>query len=391
VIGRAVSFVDIGERMRLEEQLEEAKRISGLGRLAASIAHEINNVLMGILPFAEIVARSAEPAHRTAAEQIRRSVQRGRGVTQEILRFARQEKPDRQLFEGGAWLRATAAELHQIAGPRLAVETPDQPFYLDADPAQLAQVLINLVMNANDAVDPSSGRITVAVAPRDEGSLFPFGALPERGHRWIWFRVIDDGAGMDGETLQHLLEPFFTKKRGGTGLGLPIAYRIVAAHGGLFFVESAEGQGSTFHIFLPEAPRPAAPLPPDPAPRAALSGEVLLVEDDETVAAGLALMLADAGMTCRVVGTGLEALHALELSLPAVVILDIGLPDIDGAQICEEAIRRHPRVPIVISTGHADASRLGTCLENPHVRFLRKPYEFEQLLEVMKEAIAGGR
>ncbi|HEY0787943.1 MAG TPA: PAS domain S-box protein, partial [Thermoanaerobaculia bacterium] len=258
VIGRAVSFVDVSDRMRLEQQLEEAKRLSSLGRLAASIAHEINNVLMGILPFAEIVTRSKEQTFRNAGEQIRQSVQRGRGVTQEILRFARDEAPHRHVFEGRTWFRSIAGELQEIAGRQAwSLKLPDQPFHLNADPSQLAQVLINLVANARDAVDPASGRIEVSVTLANPGTTFSFGALPQRGHRWVAIRVTDNGAGMDADTLAHLFEPFFTKKRGGTGLGLPIAYKIVAAHEGLLFVESAEGKGSSFFLFLSEADAPA--------------------------------------------------------------------------------------------------------------------------------------
>ncbi|HEY0590316.1 MAG TPA: ATP-binding protein, partial [Thermoanaerobaculia bacterium] len=392
VIGRAVSFVDVSDRMRLEQQLEEAKRLSSLGRLAASIAHEINNVLMGILPFAEIVTRSKEQTFRNAGEQIRQSVQRGRGVTQEILRFARDEAPHRHVFEGRTWFRSIAGELQEIAGRRAwSLKLPDQPFHLNADPSQLAQVLINLVANARDAVDPASGRIEVSVTLANPGTTFSFGALPQRGHRWVAIRVTDNGAGMDADTLAHLFEPFFTKKRGGTGLGLPIAYKIVAAHEGLLFVESAEGKGSSFFLFLSEADAPARESAAAIEEESRLSGDVLLVEDDETVAAGLAHILEEAGMRVRIARNGTEAITELERARPTVMVLDVGLPDMHGEAVCAHALARWPGLPIVFSTGHAEASRLRTWLEQPNVRFLMKPYTFEQLSEAIGEAMNGKR
>lgn len=390
VIGRAVSFVDVSDRMRLEEQLEEARRIAGLGRVAASIAHEINNVLMGIVPFAEIVSRSDEPLFRSAAEQIKQSVQRGRGVTQEILRFAREEKPARAIFAGLPWLESLAAEVQAIIGGRgrFTMRLPERAFHLEADGSQLSQVLMNLVGNARDAIDPDDGTIELTAEIADAGTRFPFGALPPLGRGWVWIRVTDNGTGIGSETLAHLFEPFFTTKHGGTGLGLAIAYRIVAAHEGLLFVESAVGKGTTFHVLLPESAPPAPVAAVDTWERK-LSGEVLLVEDDETVAAGLGFILEDAGMRVRNAGSGREALAELERARPDLMILDVGLPDMHGGEVCEQALAQWPGLPVIFSTGHGDAGRLGAFLEKPHVRFLMKPYTFEQLRDAMEGVIDG--
>ncbi|HEU5161811.1 MAG TPA: ATP-binding protein, partial [Thermoanaerobaculia bacterium] len=364
-------------------------RIAGLGRVAASIAHEINNVLMGILPFAEIVSRSSEPVFRTAAEQIKHSVQRGRGVTQEILRFAREEKPAREIFAGVPWLESLATEVYEIIGGpgRFTMRLPERPFYLEADRPQLSQVLMNLLVNARDAIDPEGGRIELAVEITDAGTHFPFGALPPGQGRWVWIRVTDNGTGMGSETLARLFEPFFTTKHGGTGLGLPIAYRIVAAHEGLLFVESGVGKGTTFHVFLPESDAPT-PVAAEEVRERPLSGEVLLVEDDETVAVGLGFILEDAGMRVRNAGSGRAALAELARSRPDIMILDVGLPDMPGDEVCEQALALWPGLPVIFSTGHGDASRLSAFLERPQIRFLMKPYTFEQLRNAM-EGVLG--
>ncbi len=389
VIGRAVSFVDVSDRMRLEEQLEEAKRLSGLGRLASSIAHEINNVLMGILPFAEIVARSKESNYRNAGEQIRQSVRRGRGITQEIVRFAREEEPNRQVFEGRAWLRSIAEECREIVSTKAAwsMTIPEEDFYLDGDPSQLEQALSSLFVNARDAIESIPGQVALAVDLAEPGTRFSFGALPQSGHRWVAIRVSDNGTGMDAGTLQHLFEPFFTTKRKGTGLGLPIAYKTIAVHGGLLLVESTEGEGSTFHVLLPEAAPPEHVAEPETGRAVRLAGQVLLVEDDETVAAGLARVLEEAGMRVRIAPTGADALAELERAPPTVMILDIGLPDMDGATVCARALARWPALPVVFSTGHGEASRLSGFLEKPNVRFLMKPYTFEQLRDEIEAAM----
>ncbi len=268
VIGRAISFSTsrTGCVSRSSSRKRSASPVSGV---CTGDRDEMNNVLMGILTFAEIVARSTDTNYRNAGEQIRQAVRRGRGVTQEIVRFAREEEPHRQVFEGRAWLRSIAEECREIVSTKAAwsMTIPEEDFYLDADPSQLGQVLSSLFVNARDAIGSEPGQVALAADLAEPGTQFSFGALPQSGHRWVAIRVSDNGTGIHAGTLQHLFEPFFTTKRKGTGLGLPIVYKTIAAHGGLLFVESAEGEGSTFHVFsLRRRPPSTLPSPKPDAP-----------------------------------------------------------------------------------------------------------------------------
>ncbi|HVR44841.1 MAG TPA: PAS domain S-box protein [Thermoanaerobaculia bacterium] len=391
VIGRAVSFIDVSDRRALEDRLERAERLTSLGRLAASIAHEMNNVLMGILPFAEIVSRSPGERESRAGEQIRNSVQRGRSITQEILHYARPAEPEKTRIEVCAWIRSLGRELEQIVKGRGAwiVDLPSEPVWIHADPGQLAQVFTNLVLNARDALRPG-GSVSLNVRRPAPGETLPFGFVPRSTARWILMSVRDDGVGMDADTLRQLFEPFFTLKRGGTGLGLPIALQTVGAHGGHLFVESVEGIGSAFHVLLPEAyeAEDSATLPAPMAPRE-IPADILLVEDDEGVAAGLIASFEDAGASPALAATGARAIEILRGHRPDVVVLDVGLPDMDGAAVCEQALSIWPGLPVIFSTGHGDAVRLGRFLARPHVRFLTKPYTFDELLDAIHDATAA--
>lgn len=387
----AVSFVDVSERNLLEAQLERAERLSSLGRLAASIAHEMNNVLMGILPFAEIVSRGGEGNIATAGDQIRQSVRRGRSITQEILRFTRPAPPEKKRFAVDEWILGLTPELEEIVSPRarwnLRIEDPS--LWIEADPSQLGQIVSNLVMNARDAVAEGTGNVTLTLGRAPTGAAFSYGTLPAREHDWVHLEIRDDGTGMDAETLRQLFEPFFTTKRGGTGLGLPIAQKLVYANEAILFVESTPEKGSAFHLFFPER-RERSDQEETQAGRAGqLPATVLLVEDDETVAAGIMAGLEFEGVEVRLAGTGTAAIDALA-TRPGAMILDVGLPDMDGSSVCGVALEKWPDLPIVFSTGHGDASRLGHYLDRQNVRFLMKPYSFEELWDAIV-AVAGGR
>ncbi|MFN2442809.1 MAG: PAS domain S-box protein, partial [Thermoanaerobaculia bacterium] len=385
-IGAAVSFVDISERRLLESQLERSDRLASLGRLAATIAHEMNNVMMGILPFAELVSRNSDTSVARAGEQIRQSVQRGKRITQEILRFTRPAEPISQPLELESWLNRVSGELQAIArqSAKWKLITPGRPLWVTADPDQLGQVLTNLTANSVDAIasGDKGGLIELALETTPGGTTFPFGHVPAQYAEYAHITLRDSGKGMEPDVVQHAFEPFFTTKRKGTGLGLAIAHKLLSAQGGLLFVESALGEGTTFHAFLPRIeppPEKAGPLATAAQNSPAGIYRILLVEDDPTVAAGIVASLEFEGSVVELVGTGRGALEALERSTPDVVILDVGLPDMDGAEVCRRIAERWPSLPVLFSTGHGDPSRLEDLLAVSHRSFLMKPYSLEDL------------
>jgi PAS domain S-box-containing protein len=382
VTGVIANSRDVTDRKMLESQLEQASRMQSLGRLAAMVAHEFNNILMGIQPFAELVARRAgddDGLHR-ASVQIKSCVNRGKRVTSGILRFTRPAEPEKLRIDANQWLDDIAAESRGVVGAGIIVctELPSDSLAIVGDRAQLSQLLMNLILNSRDAM-PDGGTLTLGLRSTNRSGKFPFGVLPHP-ERFVHVTVRDDGAGMTEETVHHLFEPLFTtKKSGGTGLGLAISRQIVEMHGGLIFAESTLTLGTTFHIFLPlgEADvKTAFPLPLTAAPVRRLNGrKVLIVEDEAPVAEGLRALLELEGVHVERVGLGSEAAAAAEQLHPDAVILDIGLPDCDGVEVYRRLALVRPDLPVVFSSGHGDATKFEELLSRPHVEFLQKPYD----------------
>ncbi|HKR62963.1 MAG TPA: PAS domain S-box protein [Thermoanaerobaculia bacterium] len=372
-VGVVISFSDISERQRLEARLEQADRLSSLGRLAATVAHEFNNVLMGISPFVEVMRRGRNV--EASLEHIARAVKRGKRITEDILRFTQPAEPVRAAIDTVSWLDQVVHEARTLLPKHYqlecAVEPRDLLIYGDAN--QLHQIFSNLILNARDAM-PKGGTLSIR-ARREEHAAH--------------FIVRDTGIGMSAETLRHIFEPFFTTKKTGTGLGLSVAEQVVQRHGGTIDVESAPGAGTTFHVYLPLADEHDI-LAPEPmgAPDLRNAGHrILLVEDDEAVSLGLTSVLEMENMTVDVATSGRAAIAAIDASPPDLVLLDVGLPDMDGTAVYAEIAKRHPNLPVIFSTGHADRSKLEPLLDRPHVGYLLKPYETDALLDVIRKVL----
>lgn len=233
---------DITRRVSLERQVEQGNRIAALGRLAATIAHEFNNVLMGIQPFAELLRRkigSADARSESAVDSILNSVKRGRNITHEILRFTQPSTPVVEPIEVNDWIRSLTEELQGVVGSRIEVDVrlAPGPLAIRGDRSQLTQVVSNLVYNARDAM-PRGGRIILAI---------------ERLEESVQLSVTDEGEGIPAHVLPQIFEPLFTTKKSGTGLGLAVAYQIVQRYSGTITVESTPGAGTTFRLVIPLA------------------------------------------------------------------------------------------------------------------------------------------
>jgi two-component system cell cycle sensor histidine kinase/response regulator CckA len=370
------------ERRALEAKLEQANRIAGLGRLAATVAHEFNNVLMGMSPFLDLLRRGKNV--ETALKHMGHAVARGRRITEDILRFTRPAEPSRTNVALASWLQSLVEEGRSLlpASIRLEAQTPGGELYISGDATQLQQVFTNLMLNARDAM-PGGGTITVELTREAPDAKLRFPVVEP--HRFAHLTLRDTGCGMNEEMLRHAFEPLFTTKRNGTGLGLPVALQVVQRHGGELFVESEPGMGTTFHIFLPLTETPAAAGPREVYTRPTRSDAklVVLVEDDPLVAAGLVSLLTMEGAAVRLARTGEEAVTVLRRVKPDVVILDVGLPDMDGTQVFGEMQHMLPHVPVIFSTGHADRTKIEDLLARPNVGFLLKPYAHVDLMEMM--------
>ncbi|HEV7921074.1 MAG TPA: PAS domain S-box protein [Thermoanaerobaculia bacterium] len=390
VKGAVLTFNDVTARTQLEAQLEQAHRLTSLGRLAATIAHEFNNVLMGISPFVELLRRSDQSPERRldCLEHISKSVKRGKRITEEILRFTNPAEPVLDAVDVMTWSDAFALEARSILGVRhtLAVHLTTPGVKVLADAGQLHQIVMNLVLNARDAM-PNGGVVALSMGiEQREPAELRYGVVRDPGSH-LHIAVEDHGCGMPPETLRHIFEPLFTTKRTGTGLGLAVTHQVVMRHGGQLFVESTPDVGTTFHIFLPLAGQPLEPRRPrrNPARRPPAIRRVLLVEDEPAVASGLCRLLEAEGMEVSVVCEGAAVAAAIERLAPDVVVLDIGLPDMEGTQVYARIADRFPGLPVLFSTGHGgDEQNIEQFLSRPNVGLLMKPYDVRKLMEALE-------
>ncbi len=260
MIGRLSVVSDITEKRtaaqeqeRLRKQIEELNRIESLGKLAGTMAHEFNNVLMGVQPFTEVIRRSAPENQKVqqATQFVVDAVQRGRRISQEILRYSRPTPPERTDVPAAEFVRKLEEFGKGIVRDKhhLLVEPCEAKGSIRIDREQFLQVFTNLMLNACDAME-TDGSIEIGATVDESSTHYDFGVVSQP-ESYLHIAVRDTGVGMPPETAQKIFEPMFTTKRTGTGLGLAIVHQIVTAHGGLIFVETTPGKGSTFHLFLP--------------------------------------------------------------------------------------------------------------------------------------------
>lgn len=380
---------DVTEQNLLKQGVERAQRLGSLGRVAASIAHEFNNTLMGISPAAELLVRHvSDPTAADAAKRILQSVQRGKKITGEILRFAQPSEPDLEPIEVAAWLEGVARELREIVGPTIEIHVivPTVPLFIAGDIQQLDQVLINLGLNSTDAM-PSGGQIVLRAKSMQPGDGDEFGL--SEPHQYVHLEIKDTGSGIDADTVRQIFEPLFTTKKSGTGLGLAVVQQVITQHHGHVFVISEPGNGTTFHLFLPSTEEPERVESPAVSKAVPMSHKrLLLVEDDENVAVGIVEILRLENFEVEVVGEGKAVMAAIRRFRPDAVVLDVGLPDIPGTEVFLEIEKSWPDLPIVFSTGHADPALIAQAHSRHRIGFLHKPYGVTTLLTVLAEVMA---
>lgn len=352
----------------------------------------MNNVLMGILPFAEILTRkgSVDPQVAKAAAQITRSIERGRAATQGILRFTRAvNEPAMKAFEAEPFLASLAGELGESMPAQVVFDVSCEPgLHLSGDASQLQQVVTNLVSNAREAM-PSVGTLTVRLETLPAELASNFGVHPDNAAQWAHLVVRDTGPGIAPEEFERIFEPLFTTKgKAGSGLGLAIVKQIVSAHGGRIDVENIPGGGVVFHVLLVKAAAPAT----DCVEVEGLSPwskirSVLVVDDESAVGEGITGLLLLEGIECEWIDRGRAALEYLGEFRPDLLILDVGLPDMHGAEVYGRASEMHPGLLTIFSTGHGDQRIVEALSAPPNVRVLSKPWDFAMLTACLAELL----
>jgi CheY-like chemotaxis protein len=344
--------------------------------VAASLAHEFNNVLMGIQPFVEVVADHA-PVSRPISDalaHITRAIARGKRASQEILRFANPKEPQLFAVDARDWLPGVLGQLVAVLPSSISLSSSLEPSVrcLRADAEQLEQVITNLVFNARDAI-LGAGQIHVGMSLTSAG-----------GEDFVRISVADDGPGIEAELLDRIFEPLFTTKRTGTGLGLAIARRLMEGQGGTLTAENRPEGGSVFHLLVPGAETSSPQLQPlNIATPGVL--RVLLVEDDESVGTGLRMLLDAQGYETTWVRMASDAGAAARETRPHVAIIDVNLPDGSGVDLIPVLRSEHESLPVVLSTGHVELDR---STEDARTLSLMKPYELRDLLAAIGNVTA---
>jgi two-component system cell cycle sensor histidine kinase/response regulator CckA len=377
-------------------ELQQAQKMEAIGQLAGGVAHDFNNLLSVIQGTADLILMDAEPgsAVRADVEEIRHAAEQGASVTRQLLAFSRKQRLEPAAVDLNAEIRRSEKMLRRLLGEDVRLETSLQdgipPLFVDA--GQMEQVILNLAVNARDAM-PEGGRLLVTTRAVDDCPLLAAEHPDARG--CVCLSVSDTGCGIDPEALPHIFEPFFTTKGPGqgTGLGLSTVYGIVRQSGGQVMVESVPGQGTTFRIFLPPAPGGTAtqPAPQRPAEARAGRGTLLLVEDEDALRAVAGRILRRAGYTVLEAGDGEEALEAFRAASPPpdAVVTDVVMPLAGGRQLADRLRALRPALPVLFVSGYPDERISGTGVLAPGERFLQKPYTPEALLRAISQALDG--
>jgi PAS domain S-box-containing protein len=388
---------DVTERRVSEERLRQAHRMESVGRLAGGVAHEANNqmsVIMGASEF--ILQRSDVPeAARADVEFIQKAAQRTAAVTAQLLAFSRRQilKPEvldlNRLIKG--WEPVLRRIMGEDCGVVLKLESSIGP--VRADPGQLEQVLLNLALNARDAM-PRGGRISVETFQAELTAGYTRrkpGTTIQPGH-YVVLAVSDTGHGMDKETLSHVFEPFFTTKGvgQGTGLGLSTVYGIIKQSDGYVWVYSEPGQGTTFKIYLPLRSEAVSSPRRDSVPVQAVPGEtVLVVEDEVVVRKMMTRALEEAGYRVLQASSAAEAIDLVSGTADKINLLltDIVMPGKNGRELAEQVETLSPGIPVLFTSGYTDGEIERRGLLKPGAAFIQKPLTPKALVRAVQRTL----
>ncbi len=391
-------MLDVTERKRAEERLQEVVRLEAIGRLAGGIAHDLNNMLVAILGFSDLLARSLRPddPKRIDVDQISQAASRSATLTRQLLAFARRELIQPRLVDLNEAVRRAEGMIRSVVAENIELVTQLSPTLgaVYADPGQLEQILMNLVLNARDAM-PQGGRVTVETASVALGAgpdTQYFAAELPAAKRCVMLSVRDTGHGMDAATLQRIWEPFFTTKPAGqgTGLGLAAVYGAVKQSGGFVWADSEPGRGTVVSVYWPEMQAPAEQPGERCTPPVEPGSEtVLVVEDEPLVRALMVRTLTGFGYHCLEAQDAEEALRQLEQGQvrPALVLTDVVLPGQSGRWLGEQLAVQRPELPVLYTSGFADEDVIRRGLLDAERPFLQKPFAPHELARKVREVL----
>ena len=394
--GAVVVFRDITERRRLQEQLLQAQKMEAVGRLAGTVAHDFNNLLTVISVYSELLMsrRSREEQLHRYAKEIKKAVDHATTLTGQLLTLSHKQLFQPKLMDLNTVITGMEDMLRRLIGEEVElVLAPGSTLgYIKMDPGQLEQVILNLVVNARDAM-PQGGKLTIETLPVefDERQVCRYAGLKAGPH--VRLVVSDTGCGMDATIRARLFEPFFTtKQRGkGTGLGLSIVYGIITQSGGHIEVDSVPGRGTQFSIYLPQVEKAVFSERTSPPPAQLLEGQetVLLVEDEEEVRTAVFESLQMRGYTVLKARHGREALmlcrrHPGPLHL---LLTDVVMPQMTGPELAQRLGLLHPDLKVLYMSGYTSDALMERNVGAPGTAFLQKPFTPDALARAVREVL----
>ena len=397
--GQIVNYVavkrDVSNERRLEQQLFQAQKIEAIGRLAGGVAHDFNNLLGVITGYGGIVHRrlAGEDPLKGKVEQILKAAERAAGLTRQLLAFSRKQVLQPEILDLNAVVSDMDKMLRRLIGEDVEFTTLLDPHLgsVRADPGQIEQVIMNLAVNARDAM-PDGGRLTLETRNADLDADYAATRPPTRTGSYVALVVTDTGSGMDAATQARIFEPFFTTKEAGkgTGLGLATVYGIVKQSEGYIWLYSEVGVGTTFKIYLPRIDeRAAVARRQEPGPLFRGSETALLVEDEASLRELLREVLEANGYSVLVARDGAEALKIAQAHTGTIHIMvtDVIMPGMSGPKIVDLVAPTRPEMKVLFLSGYSDESATRHALVGPGRAFLSKPFGPEVLLRKVRESL----
>ncbi len=394
------------EKQRLHAQLQQSLKMEAVGNLSGGIAHDFNNMLLPIIGFSDMVLQRLHPDDPSTVEisEIKKAAERAAGLTRQLLAFSRKQVAKKTVFDLNESITSMTRMLGRVIGEGIALKITlsSAPVMMLADQGQLEQVIVNLIVNARDAIGSHGGNLgSIAVrtlmVDAAQHAVPVIGGIARAGHYAV-LSISDTGAGIPLEIQERIFEPFFTTKgTNGTGLGLSVIYGIIQDHQGGLQLDSAPGRGASFHIFLPATPPSAAGEKPVSTPSVVKQGDyrgrgqrVLLVEDEEAVSRLVRTALSQNGY---VVTTAHNATEAVERFREAqgqfeMVFSDVVLPDGNGLQLLDTFLTTNPHMRALLSSGYTDKTSLLQMARQRKISFLPKPYSLNALFQTVAEVMA---
>jgi two-component system cell cycle sensor histidine kinase/response regulator CckA len=405
-----VYMLETTERRTLENQINQSQKMESVGQLAGGIAHDFNNVLSAIIIATDFLLTAHKPTDPSFQDimHIKQNANRAAALVRQLLAFSRKQTLRPQILDLGETMSDLGMLLKRLIGEKVTfpgVVHGRDLWPVKADISQFEQVIVNLVVNARDAM-PDGGKLAIRTAnvSAEEAAKFAYKGMPSADY--VLVEVSDTGTGIPPDIIDKIFEPFFsTKEVGkGTGLGLSTVYGIVKQTGGFVYVDSRAGEGTTFRIFLPrhhqdkeqpdEAVADSGAVKAEAKPRADLTGQetILLVEDENDLRSLNARGLRSRGYSVIEASNGVEAMEALERVNGAVdlVVSDVVMPEMDGPTLLRAMRERNPNLKIIFVSGYAEDAFDKSLLKDEQFNFLAKPFSLKQLVESVKETMAPG-